>query len=334
MKLPDRLWAHIVWLCASFAFLGITLGAPLYLGFSEAMLENWEQLSSIVRNYGLLFLAIPALWLAWRRTNTATKQANISERGLMIDRYQKGAQMLESSELSVRMAGIYALHDLAISDPDDMYILVLELLAAFVREKSKLRKEYVSIIPRRFDHKAYGDFPADLQAALNSIFNIRDVVPRAEDIERAAQWRLNLSGANLSNVSLHKANITRTDLSYAKLKNSYLAEVDLENAQLIKTDMRMAFLLRANLTATYLSSAILDNSVFMQTNLSNAGVLGIDFNRLTINGVWAFKDCPPRSMSTKLKNEIIYRDRSEPDCIFFERLERIVNEPLQDDRIP
>ncbi|MBL6430345.1 MAG: hypothetical protein HPM95_00445 [Alphaproteobacteria bacterium] len=127
---------------------GVALAALVLSGAEIWTLDYWgsDDRSAVLRNLGLLVIAIPALYLAWKRTTTATRQADtanrqqrVAERGLNIDRYQKGAQMLESEELSVRIAGIFGLRDLAMSDPEESYILVQSLLFAFIREKSKER---------------------------------------------------------------------------------------------------------------------------------------------------------------------------------------------------
>ena len=106
--------------------------------------------STTLRNMGLLIaggLAIVfAAWRGWvaeRQSDTARRQADTSQgqadtayRGLLNERYQRGAEMLGSEVLSVRMAGIYALQRLAEEHPEQYHIQVMQLLCAFVVQTS------------------------------------------------------------------------------------------------------------------------------------------------------------------------------------------------------
>ena len=118
--------------------------------------------SETVRNLGILIGGVIAfvfaLWRGWvaeRQAATAQRQAKIalqqaataqhqaeiarqlastSERGLLNERYQKGAaQMLGSDVLSVRLGGIYALQHLAEDHPDQYHVQIMLLFCAFAR---------------------------------------------------------------------------------------------------------------------------------------------------------------------------------------------------------
>ena len=56
-----------------------------------------------------------------------------AQEGLLNERYQKGAEMLGSPVLAVRMGGIYALQQLAQDHPDTYHLQVMNLFCAFVR---------------------------------------------------------------------------------------------------------------------------------------------------------------------------------------------------------
>ena len=64
----------------------------------------------------------------WRST-VAERQSATAQQGLLNERYQKGAEMLGSDVLSVRLGGIYALERLAAEDPNQYHILVMKLSA-------------------------------------------------------------------------------------------------------------------------------------------------------------------------------------------------------------
>lgn len=282
-----------------------------YWGNSDGTFDR----STIFRNFGLFALAaiglVLAVWrsfLAHKQTNTANrqaeianKQAKLAESGLQIDRYQKGAQMLESSELSVRIAGIFALRELAISDPDDTYFLVLDILYSFVREKSKERKQKSQPIPNH-----HNNFPADIQIALNSTNFLRETIPntaakyrhyvRAPDLSGAKLSganliRANLNGANFRDADLSCAMLANANLSYsdlygsnigdanlinANLSHSNLGEANLSGAHLRGANLSEAFLGRTNLSGTYLGNANLTGASLVETNLSGASLVRVN----------------------------------------------------------
>ena len=74
-----------------------------------------------------------ALWFAKRRILVADRQAATAQLGLLNERYQKGAEMLGSSVLTVRLGGIYALGRLAREHSGDYHIQIMSLFCVFVR---------------------------------------------------------------------------------------------------------------------------------------------------------------------------------------------------------
>ena len=103
--------------------------------------------SETLRNVGLLIGGVLAFvfagWRAWvaeRQANAAQTQANMAldqaataQQGLLNERYQKGAEMLGSEVLTVRLGGIYALQGLAAEHPEQYHIQIMRLFCAFVR---------------------------------------------------------------------------------------------------------------------------------------------------------------------------------------------------------
>ena len=64
---------------------------------------------------------------------TVTRICLLPQQGLLHERYQKGAEMLGSELLSVRLGGIYALQRLAENHPGQYHIQIMHLFCAFVR---------------------------------------------------------------------------------------------------------------------------------------------------------------------------------------------------------
>ena len=91
-----------------------------------------ESGSSVIRNLVLIVAAVIALPLAIWRGVVADRQAKTAQSSLLNERYQKGAEMLGSKELPVRLGGIYALARLAQEHPEDYHTQIMSLLCAFV----------------------------------------------------------------------------------------------------------------------------------------------------------------------------------------------------------
>lgn len=323
-----------LWLPILTAFL--VYSVAIWVEFNPLNIENLaelkinpqgENLFEDLRNIGLVLLGLIGLplaiwrsWLAHKQTQTglqqaetaleqtriANKQAETAERGLIIDRYQKGALMLESDELSVRIAGVFALRDLALSDPDETYFLVLDVLYAFVRENSKERLPLTPSKKAKADEKSsvkYTEFAADLTAALEAASHLRATVDGAGIRELSRIWKPNLISANLFGVELHYANLSGADLSHANLSGADLFEANLSGADLSEANLFGAKLRIINLSGAELIAAKLDDKTLLIR-------------------IWAFEDTPPRDMPVRVAKAIAYRKRDEDWRYFSARIDR------------
>ena len=121
------------------AWFWITIWVVLVVtAVSVISIMYWDWLSiesngSTIRNIVLAAAAIIALPLAIWRSTVAERQAKTAQRSLLNERYLKGAEMLGSEVLSVRLAGIYALSDLALEHSEDYHTKIMSLFCAFVR---------------------------------------------------------------------------------------------------------------------------------------------------------------------------------------------------------
>ena len=111
-----------------------------------------ESRSSTFRNLVLGFGGIIAIGLAvWRlivadrQSKAAQDQAEISQRGLLNERYQRGAEMLGSPVLSVRLGGIYALQRLAEDEPEQYHVEIMRLFSAFAHDPTKKGGDEISL---------------------------------------------------------------------------------------------------------------------------------------------------------------------------------------------
>ena len=110
-----------------------------------------ESNSATLRNVALIATAVIglplALWrslvaqrqanAAQRQADTAQRQADTAQRGLLNERYQRGAEMLGSIVLSARLGGIYALENLAREHPQQYARQILGLFCAFARHPTE-----------------------------------------------------------------------------------------------------------------------------------------------------------------------------------------------------
>ena len=122
------------------AWFWITIWVVLVVAAASVIsIMYWDWLSiresngSTIRNVVLAAAAGIALPLAVWRSIVAARQAETAQRGLLNERYQKGAEMLDSAVLSVRLGGIYALAGLAEDHPNQYHVPIFQLFCAFVR---------------------------------------------------------------------------------------------------------------------------------------------------------------------------------------------------------
>ena len=121
-----------------------------YLGWLVMGTEGVETGSTTVRNLGLVAGGLIAIWVAiWRgvvadrQAKASQDQAETMQRGQLNERYQRGAEMLGSEILHVRLGGIYALQRLAQEDPKQYRDQIMVLLSVFV-DTSRLKDREVA----------------------------------------------------------------------------------------------------------------------------------------------------------------------------------------------
>lgn len=255
--------------------------------------SSGESGSTILRNLGLVYGGIIAIWVAvWRgvvadrqaeaskqqaqssldQATAALHQADTSQRTLLNERYQKGAEMLGSKVLSVRLGGIYALQRLACEEPERYHIQITHLFCTFVSHPTE-DEDYMAAL--RVIQQKPPQLREDVLAAMRAIGT------RSKDdieLEKKEKFSLTLAGAsladaNLSGANLSGANLTKADLTIATLINTNLLEANLTDTNLSGADLTRANLAGANLLIANLNTAFLTNSVLTNAILINANLL-------------------------------------------------------------
>ena len=269
-----------------------------------------ESLSATIRNISVVVGGIVAIMLAtWRSTiadrqaNAARQQTEIAQRGLLNERYQKGAEMLGSPILPVRMAGLYALQRLTQDHPDAYHTQIMALLCAFIRNPTRDPSSPASNLPSAFSAASAAEDPdvtEDIQAAL-TIIGSREGVGRSLEsninfhldlrnaqIKRADLAGLDFSGAKLTGANLERvrargANLSSTEIDRAKLVHAELADADLKNASLYDSDLSDASAFRADFSGAVLASAFC-RADLSDTKFAGATITHSDFCDATIKG--------------------------------------------------
>ena len=229
-----------------------------------------ESGSTTLRNLGFVAGGFIAIWVAiWRsvvadrqaqashdQAKAALRQAETSQRGLLNERYQKGAEMLGSEVLAVRLGGIYSLRRLAEDHPKQYHVQVMGQLCAFVRHPTKDQEDNDSPTGRKLNIKDY-KVREDVQEAMEVI---GDRSADDVELEKKKKFVLELSGAYLPFVRLLGANLTDAVLINALFYPSNLTAQERNNSNLIfacadlrSANLSNAFLTGADLTGAYLS---------------------------------------------------------------------------------
>ena len=246
-------------------------------------LSAGESGSTTIRNLALVLAGVVALPLALWRSIVADSQAKTAQRGLLNERYQKGAEMLGSEVLSVRLARIYALQNLATEHPKEYHTQIMRLFCAFVRLPTRdrsLESGQAEIQPGTLL-----GIRQDVESIIEAIGS-RDRARIAT--ERVAELRLGLRGADLSGAQILGADLAQSMFQHANLSGARLVNVDLTEASLVDADLSRAQFYDVNLTGTNLwsanpSGAMLQDVQMARMNLHNVNLTGANLGRANLS---------------------------------------------------
>ena len=275
------------WIALVLSTLGVC--GYLTLTYWPYLHDGNDSLSSTIRNVSLVIGGIIAMELAlWRsivserQTTVSQQQAETAQRDLLNQQFQKGAEMLGSSVLSVRLGGIYALRHLGVEHPEHYHVQVMEQLCAFVRGATSADGQSTAVIEetRGTREELLDNFPdrEDLPNWLTTErFRARNDIQEAMNaiaychagnlaIETDRGYWLNLRGADLMGVDLSTMNLSRAPLRFVLSTSDYplfltgrytdMRGVKLDDASFLATNLA-----RVDLSdATGLTQAELDGA--------------------------------------------------------------------------
>lgn len=103
---------------------------------------EFSTILEMVRNLGLAVAAFVGVYIAWKRVEAATRQADASlhqtelaRRGHVAELFNRAVGQLGDAKLEVRLGAIYTLRQVA-EDFPDLAEPILELLSTYLRENS------------------------------------------------------------------------------------------------------------------------------------------------------------------------------------------------------
>ena len=256
--------------------IAVVTAISLFLGwkFWDRLADDRETLSTTIRNLSLVGGGAIAILLAVWRSIVASNQADTAQRSMFNDRYQRSAAMLGSDVLSVRIAGIYALEQLAKEYPSDFHITVVSLLCLFVRyptEDDSLEFSPDLHLEVRDQLREMGRLiRPDVEAAWHMIASRSSI---GISVEQDRQFHLYLRDAKAEDLRVEGARF-----SWAWLTNSNFSYAVLPRADFPHARLREANLNKAELRDANLSGAKLWGAMMFETKLSGANISGTDFS--------------------------------------------------------
>ena len=291
---PVRRWVerflnYILFMLA----VGIAIGVVIFVFEGSGFPITAEDRSAVVRNVGLVLGGLAALWVAVWRSRIAERQADTAQRGLLNERYQRGAAMIGSEVLSVRLAGIYALQRLAEDHPKDYHIQIMSVLCAFVRRPALDQGGETRSDPDSQQSSAIPPLRDDVQTAMEAISVCHK---RHWHIEIEAESGLDLHGADLRRARLQGANLAigkkvtpwepwiPFSNPFALQTGVNLSSVDLRSADLMFADLQFADLRNATLGGARLMFAKLHGISWDHADLRDADLSGAHFSNAEAQG--------------------------------------------------
>lgn len=256
---------------------------------------------------GLLVFATAGV--SWLNLKATQRNVLVAEEKQITERFSKAVEMLSNeSSIHTRLGGIYALKRIAKDSAKD-HRQVMEVLTAFVREKTQLKDkrdpvEVVDHLVASFeemqcnsysDETDYDETDSDKESFITRTPTSKYIYPTLVDIqavltvvgrrikahENGEHHNLDLSRTDLRGViligDLAGINFEEVDFRYARLRN-----VNLSETILVKSNFELAKFEKVNLKNANLEEANLHwvkfvSTDFSQTNLKGANLSETDF---------------------------------------------------------
>lgn len=213
-------------------------------------------------------VAAVAAWIALLRhfaQTEADRQRRISES------YGRAVGQLASEKVEERLGGIYTLERISIESAKEYYWVVMETLAAFLRERARWEDPDPSVSSESSNATNSTDHNRERRVRrgqATDIAAVLAVIRRRPSYERNREKQQNRF-FSLRDTDLRGAYLRDLHLEYADLGGTHLDGADLRGAQLTGS-----YLEAANLSAAQLRTACLHGANLANARLEGAGLQG------------------------------------------------------------
>jgi Pentapeptide repeats (8 copies) len=219
----------------------------LVLEKDKAIMQNTSDLN-FLQSIGAVFVLLSA-YIGWRTLGVAESKQ-------VTERFSKVIDHLGSKEIEIRFGGIYALEQIAIDSPDKYHWTFVEILSAFIREKSLLLKEN--------------------ETPTSDIYTAFNVLGRRKVGEDPFNGKVDFTSVNLSKVIADKVRFSKADFSQSNFSNSSINKGWFKAANLSRVDFGGSKLNDVNFENADLTNAIFKGAEFTKINLKGADLTGSD----------------------------------------------------------
>jgi hypothetical protein len=277
--------------------IALTLGLILLISLPVWFVVRWyvhpttpgerkEAITLLFQAVGGTALLLGA-YFTWQQLLTSRSELRATEQSQITERFTRAIDQLGKSDspsegksateasrsnLAIRLGGIYALERIAKDSKED-YSVVMEVLAAFVRENARWSANQEN------PELTFQGLQPDVQAAL-TVIGRRTVAYQKDDNQQ-----IDLSGTDLRGAELSRANLNRVDLRATHLEEAILTDTQFEGATLIdarfaRAVLRTSNLRKADLRGCDFRGATIDRVDFTDANLSGADLSGVDLHNV------------------------------------------------------
>jgi hypothetical protein len=262
--------------------------------------------ATLLQGLGGLAVLI-GVYLTWQQLQhnirSSREQHALDQQGQITERFTRAIDQLGSSEVDVRIGGIYALERIARNSPPDR-AAIATVLAAYVRNHSPWPPHGRTSLPtisRRFRERMKAEpeplhqtplraRAADVQAAMTVLgrrspatgeerLELSNVDLRVADLSRTDLSNVHLWWSNLRGAFLNDTRLVRTDFWRSDLWRVELRRADLQGARFIRANLE-----RAQLWEAKLAGAVLHHVGLREAELQHADLREVDLRWADLRG--------------------------------------------------
>ena len=195
------------------------------------------------------------LVLTERRVRAAERTVQVTQEGQITERFTRAIEQLGNQDsMAIRLGGIYALERIAQDSKKDHW-QVMEVLTAYVREKSPYDEDKPSVQPVTTDiqtiltvlgrRKAEYDMPKQrldlsrthLHGVRLADANLQHTTFAGANLRQAVFYRVNFDGAIFQSAVLHGTNFEKSTLTCTCFQRANLLAAELQGADIRNADL-------------------------------------------------------------------------------------------------